>query len=70
MIRGLVHEVLLTLLAGMSGIMATILLVSSNGPEVTPTLGLYQIFGYTLVVVSAVLGLRVLFDVFRRRPRE
>ena len=31
----------------------------------TPTLGLYQIYGYCLAVVAVVLVLRVLFDVFR-----
>jgi ubiquinone biosynthesis protein len=65
-IQGLVHEVILTFLGGFAGVMATILLISSGGPPVTPTLGLYQIYGYCLAVVATVLVLRVLFDVFRR----
>ncbi|GAB3041124.1 AarF/UbiB family protein [Parafrigoribacterium mesophilum] len=65
-IRGLVHEVILTFLGGFAGVIATILLTSSGGPQVTPTLGLYQIYGYSLTVVAVVLVLRVLFDVFRR----
>ena len=65
-IQGLVHEVILTFLGGFAGVMATILLISSGGPQVTPTLGLYQIYGYCLAVVAVVLVLRVLFDVFRR----
>jgi ubiquinone biosynthesis protein len=64
-IQGLVHEVILTFLGGFAGVMATILLISSGGPQVTPTLGLYQIYGYCLAVVALVLVLRVLFDVFR-----
>lgn len=67
MIRSLVHEVILTFLAGIAGIMATMLLISGGGPQVTPTLGLYQLFGYTLIVMASVLVLRVLFDVFRSR---
>ncbi|WP_308466600.1 ABC1 kinase family protein [Rathayibacter soli] len=70
MIRSLVHEVVLAFLAGVAGIMATLLLVSAGGPQVTPTLSLYQIFGYTLIVLAALLVLRVLFDVFRLRQRE
>lgn len=69
-IRDLVHEVILTFLAGFAGVMATILLISETGPQVTPTLTLYQIFGYTLAVVAIVLVLRVLFDVFRGPRRE
>jgi ubiquinone biosynthesis protein len=65
-IQSLVHEVILTFLGGFAGVMATILLISSGGPQVTPTLGLYQIYGYCLAVVAVVLVLRVLFDVFRR----
>ncbi|HUG50633.1 MAG TPA: AarF/UbiB family protein [Terrimesophilobacter sp.] len=64
-IQSLVHEVILTFLGGFAGVMATILLISSGGPQVTPTLGLYQIYGYCLAVVAVVLVLRVLFDVFR-----
>ncbi|MEO6826845.1 MAG: AarF/UbiB family protein [Microbacteriaceae bacterium] len=70
MITSLVHELVLTILASVTGIMATMLLVSNGGPQVTPTLSLYQIFGYTLIVVAVVLVLRVLFDVFRRRWSE
>ena len=69
-IQGLVHEVILTFLAGFAGVMATILLISDSGPQVTPTLSLYQIYGYSLSVVAVVLVLRVLFDVFRGPRRE
>lgn len=54
-------------LAGVFGIMAAMLLVSTGGPEIAPDLTLFELFGYLLVVVSGVLTLRVLFDVFRRR---
>lgn len=54
-------------LAGVFGVMAAMLLTSTTGPVVTPTLTLFQIFGYLLLVVSGVLALRVFFDTFRRR---
>lgn len=67
LIRDLVNLLALTFLAGVFGIMSTLLLVSAGGPQVTPTLTLFQIFGYLLVVVSGLLTLKVLFDVFRLR---
>lgn len=57
----------LTFLAGVFGIMAAMLLTSGGGPTVTPSLTLFQIFGYLLLMVSGVLALRVFFDPFRRR---
>ncbi|MFF5791003.1 ABC1 kinase family protein [Paeniglutamicibacter sp. NPDC012692] len=70
MVRSMVHEVILTFLAGVTGIMATMLLVSTGGPMVTTNLTLYQLFGYTLIGVAAVLSLKVVFDIFRRRRGE
>ncbi|GAA1863978.1 AarF/UbiB family protein [Paeniglutamicibacter psychrophenolicus] len=70
MLLSLAHEAILTFLAGVTGIMATILLVSGGGPMVTSTMSLYQLFGYTLVVVASVFILRVVFDLFRRRKND
>ncbi|WP_448810452.1 ABC1 kinase family protein [Agromyces bauzanensis] len=67
LIRELVNLLAITFLAGVFGLMAAMLLVSSGGPQVTPTLTLFQIFGYLLVVTSGLLTLKVLFDVFRLR---
>ena len=47
--------------------MAAMLLTSTTGPEVTPSLSLFQIFGYLLLAGSGILALRVFFDTFRRR---
>jgi hypothetical protein len=33
---------------------------------ITPTVSLYAFFGYSFLVISAVLGLRVLAAIFRR----
>ena len=60
------HQVLVTFLAGVTGIMALLLLCAAGGPQVAPTVGLYQLIGYFLLVISFILGLRVLAPVFRR----
>jgi ubiquinone biosynthesis protein len=70
LVQGLVNTIAVTVLAAAFGIMASMLLISDGGPQVTPTLTLFQIFGYLLVVLSGLLTLRVLFDVFRRRQRD
>ncbi len=64
-ITGLVHQALLTVLGAVTGVIAAILLASRGGPTVTPGLSLFQLIGYNLLVVAAVLALRVLFTIFR-----
>ncbi|GAB3799849.1 AarF/UbiB family protein [Humibacter antri] len=66
-LREFVTLAALTFLSGVFGIMAAMLLTSGGGPQVTPSLTLFQLFGYLLLVVSGVLALRVFFDAFRRR---
>ncbi len=63
----LLHQVLLAFLGATAGIMAVFLLGASGGPAVTPTVSLFQVFGYNLLVVSCILILRVLFVIFRRQ---
>ncbi|MGV8852020.1 MAG: ABC1 kinase family protein [Rhodoglobus sp.] len=69
LVQGLVNTIAVTVLAAAFGIMAAMLLISDGGPQVSPTLTLFQIFGYLLVVLSGLLTLRVLFDVFRIQRR-
>lgn len=66
----MLHELLLAFTGMATGVMAVLLLTSTGGPRVSPELTLNQIFGYNLLVVSALLGLRLLFVVFRsqRKP--
>ena len=64
-VTGLLHQVLLTILAATAGIMAVLLLGTTGGPAVTATVTLYQLLGYNLLVVSAILALRVLVLIFR-----
>jgi ubiquinone biosynthesis protein len=64
-VTGLLHQVLLTILAATAGIMAVLLLGTAGGPAVTATVSLYQLLGYNLLVVCAILALRVLVLIFR-----
>jgi len=48
-------------------IVAALLLGAAGGPKVAPTVSLYQIIGYNLLIVAAILVLRVLFTIFRNR---
>jgi ubiquinone biosynthesis protein len=63
---GLVQQLLLTVLGATAGLMAVLLLGTAGGPVVSPTVSLYQLLGYFLLVISSVLVLRVLVLVFRR----
>lgn len=64
-VTGLLNQVLLTILAATAGIMAVLLLGTGGGPSVTARVGLYQLLGYNLLVVCAILALRVLVLIFR-----
>jgi ubiquinone biosynthesis protein len=64
-LTGLLHQVLLTILAATAGIMAVLLLGIDGGPAVTARVSLYQLLGYNLLVVCAILALRVLVLIFR-----
>jgi ubiquinone biosynthesis protein len=62
---GLLHQALLAVLGATAGIMAVLLLGTPGGPKVTETMSLFQLFGYNLLVICAVLVLRVLVLIFR-----
>jgi ubiquinone biosynthesis protein len=64
-VTGMLHQVLLTILAATAGIMAVLLLGTGGGPAVTATVSLFQLLGYNLLVVCAILALRVLVLIFR-----
>jgi ubiquinone biosynthesis protein len=66
-VTGLTNQFLLAFLGTASGIVAALLLGAPGGPKVTPTVSLYQILGYNLLIVAAILVLRVLFTIFRNR---
>ena len=68
-LRQFINLAAITFLAGAFGIMAAMLLTSLAGPMLTSTLSLFEVFGYMLVLVSSVLTLRVLFEVFGGKLR-
>lgn len=58
---GYLHQALECVLAATTGIMAAVLLTSQSGPLISDSVRLYAVFGYNLLVISAVLAIRVLF---------
>jgi ubiquinone biosynthesis protein len=44
-----------------------LLLGAPGGPRVSSTVSLYQVIGYNLLLVAAILVLRVLFTILRNR---
>ena len=68
-LAGAVNQVLLSVLGGTTGIMATLLLGVRGGPMITDSVSLYQVLAYNLLVVSAGVGLRVLLGVVRKPSR-
>jgi ubiquinone biosynthesis protein len=69
-VTGLLHELLLAFTGIATGLMAVLLLASTSGPRLVADLTLHQVFGYNLLVISAMLGLRLLFVVFRTQRRS
>jgi ubiquinone biosynthesis protein len=66
-VSGLTYQFLLTFIGATSGIAAALLLGTTSGPKVTSSVTLYQVIGYNLFIVAAILVLRVLFTIFRNR---
>ncbi|MFI5697278.1 ABC1 kinase family protein [Kribbella sp. NPDC051586] len=64
-VTGLLHQALLAILGATAGLMAVLLLGTPGGPQVTTSMTLYQLIGYNLLVICAVLVLRVLVLIFR-----
>lgn len=67
-VTSLLHQVLLAFLAATVGIMAVLLIGTAGGPMITATVSLYDLLGYNLLVISGVLGVRVLATIFRHHP--
>jgi hypothetical protein len=59
-LTGMLHQVLLAFIGATTGIMAVVLLGTTGGPRFLGEITLYQILGWNLLVVSAMLGLRLL----------
>ena len=66
-VAGLTHLLLQTLLGTATGLVAVLLIAAPGGPDLSPTVSLFQAIGYNLLIVASVLVLRVLFAIFRHR---
>jgi ubiquinone biosynthesis protein len=66
-VTGLLHQVMLTVLGATSGVMAVLLLGADSDPQLTPPICLHQAFGYNLLVISGLRGLRVVVTIFQPR---
>ncbi|GAA3067802.1 ABC1 kinase family protein [Streptosporangium carneum] len=66
-LTGLVHQVVVAILAATATLGAIVLLASDIGPMVTPSLRLFALIGFALLLVGFVLALRSLALVFRRQ---
>jgi ubiquinone biosynthesis protein len=67
-LTGMLQDVLVAFLAATIGVMAVLLLGTDGGPNVTDNVSLYALLGYNLLVVSAILALRILVQIFRHSP--
>lgn len=65
LLTGMLHQVLLAFIGATAGIMSVLLLASSGGPRFVGEVTLFQAFGYNLLLISALIGLRLLFTIFR-----
>lgn len=69
---GYLNQALVCVLAATAGIMAAVLLASQGGPLIAQGVRLYAVFGYNLLLISAVLAIRVLSAQarWRRDPKD
>ncbi|MBG0561464.1 AarF/ABC1/UbiB kinase family protein [Actinoplanes sp. NEAU-A11] len=65
LLTGMFHQALLTVIGAAAGVMAIMLLGSGDGPQISTGVGLFPLLGYSLLIVSVVLVLRVLVVIFR-----
>jgi ubiquinone biosynthesis protein len=66
-VTGLTNQFLLTFVGAAAGVVGAMLLGTPGGPRISPSVSLYQLFGYNLLIVASILVLRVLFTIFRNR---
>ena len=69
-ITGMLHQVLLAFIGATAGIMAAVLLGTTGGPRFLGEITLNQIVGYNLLLISTMIGLRLLFMIFRTQRGE
>jgi ubiquinone biosynthesis protein len=69
---GYLNQALVCVLAATADVMAAVLLASQRGPLISQGVRLYAVFGYNLLLISAVLAIRVLSAQarWRRGPKD
>ena len=70
MVTGMLHQVLLAFIGATAGIMAAVLIGTTGGPRFLGEITLNQIVGYNLLLVSTMIGLRLLFMIFRTQRAQ
>jgi ubiquinone biosynthesis protein len=66
-VNEIVHQVLLAFIGAATGIMSVLLLGTTGGPRLLNEITLHQVIGYNLLVISVLIGLRLLFMIFRNQ---
>lgn len=66
----LLHQVLLAFLGATTGVIGVMLLGTKSGSSATSSVSLFGVLGYTLLVISFVLILRILFIIFRPESED
>ncbi|MBT2377961.1 ubiquinone biosynthesis protein UbiB [Streptomyces sp. CB00316] len=66
-VRGLVHDVLLSFIGGITALVGAVLLSIDSAPTIMGSVSLSQLIGYNLLAVSCILVLRVIFSISRGR---
>ncbi|WP_018024815.1 ABC1 kinase family protein [Corynebacterium ulceribovis] len=69
-LTGLVQQIILAVLAASAGLGGVYLLASGGGPDFLPKLTLWEFLGLTILLVSFVLGTRILVNIFRQDTPE
>ncbi|NYI70762.1 ubiquinone biosynthesis protein [Naumannella cuiyingiana] len=64
-LTGLVHQLVLGILAAALTIASVVLITTPGGPALAPGIGALPLLGYAVLFVAFVLGLRVLVIIFR-----
>ncbi|MFW6597471.1 ABC1 kinase family protein [Propionibacteriaceae bacterium Y2011] len=65
-LTGIVHQLILSVLAGALALSGVVLLVAPGGPMITSAIGVFPVLGATLLLFAFVLGARVLVSIFRQ----
>ena len=69
-ITGIVHQLVVTVLAAACTVGGIVLVAADSGPFLAKEFRLYAFIGFTLLLFGFVLAARVLVGVFQHRPHS